>query len=130
MGRKTKVILISWIVAAALFSVASAEALDMDFRCGSRIVSVGDRRQDVLRKCGPPDSVDSWQEVRYRGDLGLGLGSWLPEPGRRYYVGPALAQELVTIEEWEYNLGPNQFIRYLTFENNRLTGLTTGDYGD
>jgi len=35
----------------------------------------------------------------------------------------------VTVEEWEYNLGPGRFIRYLTFENGRLIKITTGDYG-
>ena len=34
-----------------------------------------------------------------------------------------------TIEEWEYNLGTGQFIRYLRFENGRLIRITTGDYG-
>jgi Protein of unknown function (DUF2845) len=127
MKRSIKVMLISWIVAAALLSVASVEALDMDLRCGSNIVSVGERTHDVLRKCGPPVSVESWQEVRVRGDIGF--GSWVPEPGRKFYIGSLFVNELVTIEEWEYNLGPNRFTRYLTFENGRLTSVNTGDYG-
>jgi len=40
-----------------------------------------------------------------------------------------LAKELITIEEWEYNFGATQFIRYLRFENGRLREITTGDYG-
>ena len=127
MRKNIKVILISWVVAAALLPVVSAEALDMDLRCGSYIVSVGERSYDVLEKCGSPASVESWQEVRVRGDIGF--GSWVPEPGRKFYIGSLFVNELVTIEEWEYNLGPNRFIRYLTFENNRLTSVTTGDYG-
>jgi len=43
--------------------------------------------------------------------------------------GFLFAKELVTVEEWEYNLGPGSFIRYLTFENGRLIKITTGDYG-
>ncbi len=35
----------------------------------------------------------------------------------------------VTTEEWTYNLGPNRFIRILTFQNNRLLSIKTGDYG-
>jgi hypothetical protein len=42
---------------------------------------------------------------------------------------PLFVKELVTIEEWEYNLGSNRFIRYLRFENGRLTRITEGDYG-
>lgn len=35
----------------------------------------------------------------------------------------------ITTEEWTYNLGPNRFIRILTFQNNRLLSIKTGDYG-
>jgi hypothetical protein len=38
-------------------------------------------------------------------------------------------EELVTVEEWEYNFGSTRFIRYLQFENGRLTRITEGDYG-
>jgi hypothetical protein len=45
------------------------------------------------------------------------------------YSAPFLVDELVTIEEWEYNLGPTKFIRYLTFENGWLVSIALGDYG-
>jgi hypothetical protein len=125
MKRKLEVILIGCVLLTALLLVASAGALDMGFTCGSFIVAVGDRAYDVLKKCGDPVYVESWQEVRARGDI----DPWTVEPGRRYYIGPLYAQELVTVEEWEYDLGPNRFIRYLRFENGRLTRVTTGDYG-
>ena len=125
MKKKTLPILISCVILATFLLVGSAGALDMDFKCGSYIVAVGDRAYDVLKKCGDPVYVESWQEVRARGDI----DPWTVEPGRRYYIGPLFAQELVTIEEWEYDLGPNKFIRYLRFENGRLTRVTTGDYG-
>jgi hypothetical protein len=48
----------------------------------------------------------------------MGLNQWQP-----------FAKELVTVEEWEYNLGPTKFIRYLRFENGRLIRITDGDYG-
>ena len=125
MKRENKAHLVSCIFLAAFLFVASAEALDMDLTCGSYIVSVGDHRYDVLRKCGTPSFVESWQELRARGDL----NPWRVESDRRFFIGPLFAKELVTIEEWEYNLGPNRFIRYLRFENGRLTRVTTGDYG-
>ena len=43
--------------------------------------------------------------------------------------GFLFAKVLVTVEEWEYNLGPGRFIRYLTFESGRLIKINTGDYG-
>jgi hypothetical protein len=97
----------------------------MGFKCGSYIVAIGDRAYDVLNKCGDPANVETWQEVRARGDI----DPWTVEPGRRYYIGPLFAKELITVEEWQYDLGPNRFMRYLRFENGRLTRVTTGDYG-
>ncbi len=35
----------------------------------------------------------------------------------------------VTIEEWTYNLGPNRFLRILTFRNGVLANIKTGGYG-
>ncbi len=125
MERETRAILIASVILAALLFAASAEALDMDLTCGSSIVSVGDRRHEVLRKCGTPSFIETWQEVRTRA-----IEPWGSRPEGVYYIGPLFArEELVTIEEWEYNLGPNRFIRYLRFENGRLTRVTTGDYG-
>jgi hypothetical protein len=95
-----------------------------DFRCGSHIISPGDRKFDVLRKCGNPDNVEVREEVRIKRDLGAQL--FLPGEEPPGFVFP---RELVTVEEWEYNLGPQRLIRYLTFENSRLIKITTGDYG-
>jgi hypothetical protein len=127
MGRKEqsvrKTMRISSIFLILLFLVASSASAS-DFTCGSDIISPGDRKFDVLRKCGNPDNVEVREEVRIKRDLGDHL--FLPgeEP-----PGFLFAKELVTVEEWEYNLGPGRFIRYLTFENGRLIKITTGDYG-
>jgi len=96
-----------------------------DFRCGSKIIPIGERKTDVLRKCGVPLNVMTWEEVRTRREFGSGVLD--PDPGFRRW--PLWVEEWVSIEEWEYNLGPNQFIRYLRFENGRLTRITEGDYG-
>jgi hypothetical protein len=125
MKRKIDIILMGYLLLASLLFVGSARALDNNFTCGSYIIAVGDRAYDVLNKCGDPSNVESWQEVRTREDS----ESWALVPGKRYYIGPLFSQELVTIEEWEYDLGPNRFIRYLRFENGRLTRVTIGDYG-
>jgi len=42
---------------------------------------------------------------------------------------PLFAQELVMVEEWEYNLHSNRFIRHLRFENGRLIKINERDYG-
>jgi hypothetical protein len=120
-AKTTRATLISIIILLLAFSQVRAA----DLRCGTRIITPGDRKYDVLRKCGEPSNVTSWDEIRTKKEFGAGVLD--PDPGFRRW--PLLVEELVTIEEWEYNLGPNQFIRYLVFENNRLIRITEGDYG-
>jgi hypothetical protein len=96
-----------------------------DFRCGMKIITRGERSYDVLKKCGEPTNVTTWEEVRTKKEFGAGALD--PDPGIRRV--PLRVEELVTIEEWEYDLGPNSFIRYLRFENGRLIRITEGDYG-
>lgn len=68
-------------------------------RCGSQLISTGDRAFEVERKCGTP--------VR-RDPIG-------------YTLGPYARQELV-LEEWLY--GPNNgMFSILTFEGNRLVRI-------
>ena len=126
MVTEMKKSLASCIIAVILSLAAVSQAADSDFRCGNEIISVGNRKFDVLRKCGEPANVELRQEIRTRN-----LGSVVLGPERRIQIYPApfLIDELVTIEEWEYNLGPTKFIRYLTFENSSLVDITLGDYG-
>ena len=123
---KMKMVSASCIVVVILLVAAASQAAESDFRCANKIIAVGDRKFDVLRKCGEPSNVEVRQEVRTRN-----LGSVVLGPERRiqFYPAPFLVDELVTIEEWEYNLGPTKFIRYLTFENSLLVSIALGDYG-
>lgn len=75
--------------------LAQAETL----RCGSQLVSLGDRRFEVLQKCGEP---------AFRDLVGYSLG---PSERREY-----------PIEEWVY--GPsNGMLSILTFEGSRLRAI-------
>ena len=111
-------------IALFFLLLAASNIKAADFRCGSDIISPGDRKYEVLRKCGNPDNVEVWEEVRIKREL----GSHLFLPGEEP-PGVPFASVLVAVEEWEYNLGPGRFIRYLRFENGRLIKITTGDYG-
>ncbi len=117
---------IALILGAGLFwlYLIPPDANSSDWRCREKIISVGDRKSDVLRNCGQPANVEVRQEERIKRDLGSAFAP--PEETRR---PPLFLREFVTIEEWEYNLGPTQFIRYLTFENGILVRIATGDYG-
>lgn len=83
------------LLAGLLGSGAYADTL----RCGSQLVSVGDRAFEVERKCGAP---------LHRDPIGYTLGSY----DRREYV----------VEEWVY--GPsNGMLSILRFEGNRLVAI-------
>ena len=80
--------------------------------CSEQVVSVGDSKADVLSKCGEPTWKDSRQEeIKQRLDSGQ------------------IRNVFVTVEEWTYNLGPNRFVRILTFRNSKLVDIKTGGYG-
>jgi len=107
-----KITRISCIFVVILLLSTTSDAMASDFMCGSRIITTGQGKDDVLRKCGEPSDVKVWEEHILR-DLGSGL----------------LVEKPITIEEWEYNLGPNRFIRYLRFENGQLINIADGNYG-
>jgi len=70
-------------------------------RCGSQLISVGDRSSEVVQKCGEPVSRDL-------------LG----------YKRSADRREEFQVEEWTY--GPNGgMYQYLRFEGNRLKQITS-----
>lgn len=81
------------------------------FSCEGGIVSTDDRSSDVLAKCGHPDFRDSHQEdVIQRFD------------DTRHKV-------TITVEEWTYNLGPNQLTRIVVLKNGGIVEIRTGSYG-
>ena len=80
-------------------------------RCGGGPVREGDRKLDVLAKCGEPTTIDAWL---------------VPYP-----IVDGAAGELVNVEVelWAYNLGPRQLVRLVTFENGVVIRVETGGYG-
>jgi hypothetical protein len=98
-------------------------------RCGSRLVSKGDTKYEVIRKCGEPDFVDAWEEELIQRDFGFRRE--FDSESRRYtwHREPFLVKETVRIEEWTYNFGSTRFLRYLRFENGILTSISSGDKG-
>ena len=82
------------------------------FSCGGGIISTDDRTADVMAKCGSPDFKDTHQEeVIQRLDINT---------KEKVYI---------TVEEWTYNLGPNQFMRIVVLKNGRVAEIRTGNYG-
>jgi Fe-S cluster assembly scaffold protein SufB len=80
--------------------------------CSGGIISTGDRSTDVLAKCGSPDSKDSHVEaVTQRIDA---------DTKQTVYI---------TVEEWTYNFGTNQFLRTIVLKNGVVAEIRTGNYG-
>lgn len=99
---------LSILMFSSVLTVQNAHAFD----CNNQIVSIGDTKFEVKAKCGEPTSKEVFNEEIIR------------------KIDPTTRQRIFAIiEEWTYNLGPQQFIRILTFKNGRLTNIETGGYG-
>ena len=96
-----RMILTRLLLAGALLGLYPTSLLADTMRCGSTLVSTGDRAFEVERKCGPPT---------HRDVVGYALG----RHDRHEFM----------LEEWVY--GPsNGMISILTFQGNRLTRIET-----
>jgi len=100
-----------------------------DLRCDKGIISHGNRLFDVLMKCGEPTYRSIKYEKRIKRDLYRNLFPPRDLRESEQYREPLFVEELVDVEEWVYNLGSLQFVRYLTFENGILVNIELGDYG-
>ena len=78
-------------------------------RCGNRLVSRGDRKIEVLEKCGEPAFVEEWRE-----EFEIFKG----RKGRKYK-----SIRNLYIEEWTYNFGPRKFMRVIRFENGLVSDV-------
>lgn len=85
--------------------------------CGA-VVRKGDRRIELLRKCGEPAAVDERSRERM--------------VGIREESGAALSQGRkvgIRVEEWTFNFGPTRFLVFVTLENGVVVDVQSGDYG-
>ena len=93
------------------------------FRCGRRLVGTGDHMLEVRNRCGEPDFVTQRVEKR---KVKVKVRRWIVD-----HVEEVSEEDTVdvTVDEWTYDLGPERFVRYVAFENGRVVGVTTGNYG-
>lgn len=118
------------IIACSLLIALSVEADDytpaFSFRCEPHIISLGARQSEVVKKCGSPSNVETWEQERIKRDFYKDIPAQTPEELSQV---PLILREFIKVEEWEYNLGPTRFIYYLRFENGRLKSIKVGGYG-
>ncbi|TMU78519.1 DUF2845 domain-containing protein [Pseudomonas fluorescens] len=92
---------LQWLALLAMTFAAGHASGSDTLRCGSQLISLGDRSSEVLQKCGEPVSRDL-------------LG----------YKRSANRREEFQVEEWTY--GPNNgMYQYLRFDGNRLRQITS-----
>ena len=101
------------LIAIIIVALLLSPSVSFGFRCGNKLVSLGDTKAAVLAKCGKPALIET-EEVREvttsteTDDL----------------------QKITTIvETWTYDLGPDRFVKILTFEGATLTSIEDGTYG-
>jgi hypothetical protein len=95
-------------------------------RCGTKLVSDGDTLYEVHSRCGDPKfSVRRMEQRTVRHWVG---GPCAPGAAR---CGGFVERTIeVQIDEWTYDFGSTQFVRYLTFEQGVLVKVDTGSYGN
>lgn len=96
---------------------------DRTFRCKGHVIAVGDYTHEVLEKCGEPNQREEWEEEVYS------KKSQVFDSETERYREPILIKTHARLERWTYNLGSQQFIRYLKFQNGQLIDIDTGKKG-
>lgn len=109
-----------------LVLAASPPVFALGFRCGTRIITVGDTKSKVIAQCGAPNHIEEWEEERIMRDFHY---SAYPEREHEWDRRPFLVKIFVKVEEWSYNFGPSRLIYCLRFRNGRLVKITTGERG-
>jgi hypothetical protein len=109
----------SWLTFAALLVLLAASSAHADsMRCGSKLVSDEDTREQVLQKCG--DAADIQHTSVWRVPV-----IWIH--GRPFHMGNDLVE--VPVELWTYNFGPHKFMRRIRFEEGLVVEIETLGYG-
>lgn len=105
-----------WLLASFLSLVAASPAFA--FRCGTKLVTEGDTRSEVIAKCGDPVEID--RRSIFRQPL-----YWIH--GRPFHVGSGVVE--IPVEIWIYNFGPSKLMRQLRFEDGKVVEIETLGYG-
>jgi len=76
-------------------------------RCRNGIVSIGDTVPDVIKKCGPPVFQDRREQAQ----------------------GSRRSLEIITVDDWVYNFGPQEFMYQVIFKNGRVAKIESREHG-
>lgn len=108
----------------AVLGALAATPAESALRCGARLVTEGDRKLDVLARCGEPALIE--ERLAYRT---LRRPALTPLPGKHGSVVHDSVVIPIDLEEWTYNFGPRRLMRLVRFANGRVVEIVSLDYG-
>jgi hypothetical protein len=118
--RALKTKLLTALLAGSL--VAPLAPADNSWRCGSKLVSVGDGKDKVRSLCGEPTDVTFQGMIRRAPRQEYGFGH-----NRYDYYGPSFVD--MPVEIWTYNFGSSKLLRKLRFVGDELEEIRTDGHG-
>lgn len=107
-------------------STLALDAVD-SFRCGSKLVMIGDTKIDVVSKCGEPARREN--VVRSTSVKKSGKKSGKKSPKKSGGQGTKVEERSRVDEQWTYNLGSRDFVYTLSFEGVELKSIGRGGRG-
>ena len=99
-------LLLSGLVFLPLPVSVAAQQTD-SLRCRNGIVSIGDTIPDVIKKCGAPVFQDRREQTQ----------------------GSRRSLEIITVDDWVYNFGPQEFMYQVIFRNGRVAKIESREHG-
>jgi len=112
-GMHGLTMLVALLVGLVLLSPAYPALAASSLRCGARLVGEGQTIDDVYDRCGEPtERTVSTEFVTVRVSCDVSVTRAVP------------------VENWTYDRGPKQFVRYLTFRDGTLVAIDEGSYGN
>lgn len=131
MGQKAYLLLIA--INLLGFPLTIVHAADHHMRCGTKLVSLGDTKAEVLLTCGEPllketiaiQEETQYSELRAKYPL-LDKNGLFEHDGGNASIGSESSVSL-PIDQWTYHMGTGKFLRILIFQGGRLVVIEKGD---
>ncbi|WP_455365725.1 DUF2845 domain-containing protein [Kaarinaea lacus] len=114
------------LLLVAMSSMSYAEAT---MRCGSKVISVGDSKAEVLLKCGEPLMREAVALKEESKRINIPLTSESDNAATNAHPAEVQRKESITktVDQWTYDQGTGKLLKILTFEGGELVNVATGD---
>ncbi|NOZ54696.1 MAG: DUF2845 domain-containing protein [Gammaproteobacteria bacterium] len=127
------------------FTFVQVQAASNSMRCGTRIISKGDTKVEILLKCGEPmlketiairehskevqlKSVADFMANKNNHSINHAAENTASKSPRHQFGQINLESSVaLPIDRWTYNLGKGRFLRILIFEGGTLVNIAAGD---